>query len=685
MPTLASPIATLPGIGPSTVAKLKKLGITTVLDLVSHFPIRHEDLRRITKIGSLHANTTVVLKGRLQLIESRHGYRRRRMNITEGLLTDGTGTVKIVWFNQPYLTSSFKAGDQVFVVGKLSTTEYGPQLQSPLIEKVGQKRLLAGRIVPVYPATAGISQRQLRSFILSALPATRSVPEWIPEPVRRAEHLIPLATALADIHFPTSHTKLAAAVERLKFGELLPFMMAVTSSNLARQSLAARPVPLATELTRSFVESLPFSLTDDQRRAAWDIVNDMAHPSPMRRLLEGDVGSGKTVVAAIAMHAAAQAGFQTLMLAPTDILARQHYETLIRLFGDSYSVALLTGSQAELHGTVHQTKRSLRQAINTGSASITVGTHALLTDTVRPPTLALVVVDEQHRFGVEQRRILQHKTSPMLPHLLSMTATPIPRTLALTLYGTLSVSLLRTLPAGRAQTETRIASTDTDALDTILEHCRNGRQAYVICPLIEESDALGVAAATAEYERLSRGPLAHVRCALLHGKQAAAHKQRILKQFAAGEIDVLISTPVVEVGIDVPNATVMLIEGAERFGLAQLHQLRGRIGRGTHPSVCVALTDSTDARTMQRLDAFQKTTDGFALAETDLTLRGSGDLYGIRQSGLPSFSLVSLGDISLMQRTRTVAEQLLADDPSLRNYPLLRAKIKGSLAAFHGE
>ena len=686
MPKLTGPIADLHGVGPSTANKLAKLGITTVIDLLSYFPIRHEDLRRVTPIAKLHTDVTSVIRGRLQLVTSRRGYRRRKMSVTEGLVADRTGTVKVVWFNQPYLANSFKPGDQVFLVGKLVNGAYGPQLQSPLIEKAGQERLLAGRILPIYRATAGLTQRQIRSLITAALPLAAKVPDWIPPEVRSSERLIPLASAVSQIHFPTSPQKLAAARERLKFDELLPFMLATLRIEATTGASAAYPISFSEEHVRTFVRCLPFTLTDDQRRAAWQVLGDMSQRHPMRRLLEGDVGSGKTAVAAVALESVARNGLQGAFLAPTDILARQHYDTLKKMYAGKVTIALLTGTQRERSDTGTVTKKQLLSSLSASDISLLIGTHAILNEKVVLPKLALVVVDEQHRFGVEQRRTLQRKNAGTVPHLLSMTATPIPRTLALALYGSLRPSFIRQLPSGRIPVATRVTRTaDETVWDTIIERSHRKEQAFVVCPLIEESDELGVVAATTEFERLSRGSLSALRCGLLHGKLPAKEKHRVLNEFRHRTIDVLVTTPVVEVGVDIPAATVMVIEGAERFGLAQLHQLRGRVGRSSAPSECILMTDSENPSAVARLSVLERTTDGFALAEEDLKLRGPGDLYGIRQSGLPQFRMVSLNDLDLMERVRSVAESLIRVDAELARFPQLKKKADTSFRALHLE
>ncbi len=686
MVSLATPVERLRGIGPSTASKLIRLGIKTAADLLSHFPIRHQDLRQITPIAALRTDVTSVIRGKLQLIKSRRSF-RRRISLTEALVKDDSGTVRVVWFNQPYLTKSYQPGDEVWLVGKLTLSAYGPQFQSPLIEPVRPRQLLAGRILPVYRATAGLSQRQIRFFIEAALPAADRIPDWLPTPLRTRERLIDLKSAIRSIHFPLSQPRLDSARERLKFGELFLFSLSVIQAERLRQQQPAPTIPFNQPATRAFVRSLPFRLTDDQRRAAWEILQDLVQPRPMNRLLEGDVGAGKTVVAAIAMQNAAVHGIQSAMLAPTDILARQHYQTLKRFFAERLRIALLTRTQREWTKGGLLTKAALLKSLATGEIDAIIGTHALLSENVIFANLGFTIIDEQHRFGVEQRHLLQTKRRDRTPHFLSMTATPIPRSLALTLYGDLQLSFLKQLPPGRTPVTTQVVSSADEqrVFEHILNRAAADQQTYVVCPLIEESDELGVAAATSQYQRLKDGPLQTLSLGLLHGKLAAQAKHRSLADFAAGKTQVLVATPVVEVGVDVPNATTMVILGAERFGLAQLHQLRGRVGRSAKPSACFLITDSDDPDVHQRLAIVEQTTDGFALAEEDLRRRGPGDVYGLRQSGLPQFTMASLTDLELMKRAQTLARGLLAQDVNLSAYPLLQRKTQAFFKTIHPE
>lgn len=686
MARLTDLVSALPGVGPKTAARLHRLDIRRVVDILSHFPIRHDDLRTITPIAKLSVGQPSVIRGQIQLIATRRS-RRRRMALTEALIEDDSGSVRAVWFNQPYLATSFPAGSEVFLAGRLTQSEYGIQLTSPTIERVRARQLLAGRLLPVYRATAGLNQRQLRDLAESALPAAQRIPDWLPESIRRSEKLVDVSRAIREIHFPASIRRLEEARARLSFNELFLFVL---SQLLEDQRRAERPAPTITfneAAARTFVAGLPFQLTTDQRRAAWSILRDLERPIAMRRLLEGDVGSGKTVVAAMAARMAAEHGIQTAVLVPTEILAQQHERTMRRLLSPTISVGRLTSHTAAYGDAGSVPKRQLCQRLADGRLPIVIGTQALLSKSITFKNLGLVVIDEQHRFGVHQRHQLLNARSDRQPHLLSMTATPIPRTLALALYGNLTVSQLRQRPTGRMEIATKLIDESQleQAESDISVHVNRGQQAYVVCPLIEETDELGVAAATQEFERLRKSSFKRLRIGLLHGQLPSAAKERLLRDFSDGHIDVLVSTPVVEVGIDVPNATVMVIEGAERFGLAQLHQLRGRIGRGSIGSTCYLVSSQPSIATRQRLEAVVQSQDGFALAETDLRSRGPGDMYGIRQSGLPAFSIATLQDVALLRRARSAAESLLANDPALEQSPLVKKKIAGLERSRHRE
>ncbi|MFH1171838.1 MAG: ATP-dependent DNA helicase RecG, partial [bacterium] len=601
---------------------------------------------------------------------------RRRLSITEGVLRDETGSVKITWFNQPYLATNLKPGDRLVISGKVSDRGGMLQFASPAYERIGGRETIhTGRLVPMYPTTAGLTQRQLRYFVSQALRSAGKVLDPLPEELRTAENLPPLAETLQWIHFPRDERERDRALERLKFDELLLFQLQRLMDEQRRTLRRSPVIPFDEKETKAFVASLPFQLTNGQRRAAWDILQDMTSDVPMNRLLEGDVGSGKTVVAAIAALNALRAGFSVALMAPTEILARQHFLTFRTFFSSpGFTVALRTHTFREESGGRKKTHKHRQE-----DARITIGTHALLHSRAELGRLGLVLIDEQHRFGVDQRRMLQSTsgTSRDIPHLLSLTATPIPRSLALTLAGDLRLSVLRTMPQGRAPTTTRFLSSHQRdlAYRSTQKEIANDRQAFIIAPLIEPSDILGVASATTLHEDVVR-MFPKYRIGLLHGKMPGKEKDATLLAFARHELDVLVATPVVEVGIDIPNATVMVIEGAERFGLAQLHQLRGRIGRGIHPSACFLLSNAETPLVRKRLSAVTATRDGFALAELDLKLRGPGDLVGTEQSGFLDFRFATLGDHALMEKASAAAQRLLRTDPSLSSAPLLLQKLR---------
>lgn len=687
--TLHSPVSAVPGVGPTFTKQLKTLGILSVSDALWYVPFRYDDFSHHVAIDQVEPDSLVTIQGQIELIRSRRSF-RRRLTITEALVSDDSGSIRVVWFNQPYLATSLPPGTRVALSGRAETGLPTLQLSNPTYEKIHREMTHTGRLVPIYPATAGVSQRQLRSLIHECLPLAKDVMDFLPASVRTASRLENLATALHDIHFPSSPGRLAAAQRRLAFDELFLFILSALRTKAFLATNPAPAIPFLEEPTREFVSRLPFTLTDGQKQAAWTILRDLAKPSPMNRLLQGDVGSGKTVVTAIAMLNAGLSGYQSVLLAPTSILAEQHYRTLQTMFHDTdVRVALWTGARRDVDGEPIS-RAMLAKEVAQGKVTIVVGTHALLQPDVQFHRLGLAVVDEQHRFGVEQRQQMRQQaslTSHALPHFLSLSATPIPRSLALTLYGDLDVITLRELPAGRAAIITKVAGeSQRENVETIIHRAIGaGHQVFVICPLITESDHLGVQAATETATRLTEGSFANARVGLLHGQLPAKTKTQTLEDFASRKIDILVATPVVEVGIDVPNATIMVVEAAERFGLAQLHQLRGRIGRGSLPGTCFLMVTGDSRQGKPRLQAVAKSHDGFALAEEDLKLRGPGALLGVRQSGLPDFRLAQLTDAKLVQAVRTVADDFLKHDPLLDNAPALADALRAFEQTHHPE
>ncbi|HCM67782.1 MAG TPA: ATP-dependent DNA helicase RecG, partial [Candidatus Kerfeldbacteria bacterium] len=591
---LSTEIRSLPGVGPKLEKRFSKLGIRTIQQLLANYPKRYDDFRTTIPIVRVSPGSRVHIKAKVDLIDNRRSPRRRMM-ITEALLSDETGSIKAVWFNQPFITRQLVPGDIAYFAGKAESDQYGFQLMSPTFEKRKYEQTHTGRIVPVYGLTEDLTAKQIRYAVKLVLSAAKTIPDWLPQSVLAKYNLLPLNEAVTNIHFPSSAQNLLEAQRRLKFNELFLIQLraAITREELKKEP--APPIPFNEEITKRFTGSLPFVLTNAQKKSSWEILQDIGKRQPMNRLLEGDVGSGKTLVAAIAIINAARAGYQSALMSPTEILAEQHFKTLTKLFEkESVHVALLTGSVAKINQQSTMTKKRLKEFATAGKIDVIIGTHALIQESVSFHRLGLVIVDEQHRLGVQQRKKLVRKAAAgqtrnpqsvtpnnLLPHLLSMTATPIPRSLALTVYGDLDLSIIDEMPKGRKEIITKIITPHKrqNTYDFIRQEIRSGRQAFVVCPLIDPSDKLGVKSVKQEAERLDKEVFPDLRIGMLHGKLGTQRKERVMREMLEKKIDILCATAVVEVGIDIPNASVMMIEGAERFGLAQLHQFRGRVGR----------------------------------------------------------------------------------------------------------
>ena len=674
----ATPVRQLAEINSSRADLLERLGIVTVSDLLYHLPRRYEDSSNLVTLDHLRAGLVQTAQVRVRNIFMKTSP-RKRMVLVEASLVDDTGVVGAIWFNQRHIVKQLNPGTDALMTGPVVSKPNGDlEFRNPKFERVGPDQRHVGRVTPVYAETKGISSKWLRDRIKPLLRVAGSLPERLPASVRFANGLMPIAEAVQQVHFPDDEVNRTRARERIAFEEMFLLQLASQRARRRRASTAGVVIPYDVEVARSFARSLPFTLTAGQRGAAHQVLTDMASPGQMNRLLQGDVGSGKTAVAAMATVMAAASGFQTAVMAPTEILARQHHNTLNELLGD-HDVAprLLVGS------TPARARREILEAMANGRERLLVGTHALLEDDVVFSELGLVVVDEQHRFGVAQRQRLRRKGA-LTPNFLAMTATPIPRSLSLTLYGDVDVSELREMPPGRQPVATRVVPPQKrdEANAFIREQVAEGRQVFVICPLIEESDKLGVRSATAEYERLRDQVFPELRIELLHGRLAARDKEDRMARFAAGEVDLLVATSVIEVGVDVPNATVMVIEGAERFGLAQLHQFRGRVGRVQHRTFCLLFQSSIDEEGSQRLDAVQSTHSGFELAEADLRLRGPGDVAGLRQHGLPEMMAADLLDLAMLERARTAAGEWLDRDPDLTRHEPLHEAMNGYRSVF---
>lgn len=673
---------TLPTIKKTYWHGLKRLGIETVRDLFYHFPNRYEDYSVITPIAELAADTKVTVEGIVTKLSAGKTWKRKLL-LTEAAIEDSTGTLRALWFNQRFVQTVLKEGQSVRLSGKVSSDRNGLVMQSPAFERAERSATHTGRVVPAYPETTGLTSKFIRWQIATLFEKLKAIPDPLDPELIADLHLPDLRTALAYIHFPTQEKQVLLAEKRFAFEEM--FFLQLKSLQIKETAATgqAHAVSLQSGQKKEFLDSLSFSLTSAQEKAVAEILADLERSHPMNRLLNGDVGSGKTVVAATAMYAAGVSGFQSTLLAPTEVLALQHAASFEKLFAPlGKNVALLTGSSAILSGKPIS-RKALLQAIAAGIPDIVIGTHALLEDRVRFHSLALVVVDEQHRFGVAQRARLQEKafqsedgSDATIPHFLTMTATPIPRTLALTLFGNLDLSLLDEMPRDRKPIITRVAATDAARQKVyafIEQELKKGRQAFAILPLVEESKAMEeVKAATSEHGRLAEEIFPNRSVGLLHGRMKAKEKEDIMRDFKVCKLDILVSTAVVEVGIDIPNATVMLIEGAERFGLSQLHQFRGRVGRGADQSYCFLFPSHGKSPESTRLQALEKTNSGFELAEIDLKLRGPGAFLGTRQSGLPDIAMEHLSNVKLIQIAREKAALVLAADPALSKHPLLK-------------
>jgi ATP-dependent DNA helicase RecG len=700
---LSADVTVVPGVGPSIAARLRGLGIRTVRDLLFYFPRQHRDYSKLEKIANIpfeQVSTTLGLIWEVETMRTSGGRLR-----TIATISDDSGKLRVSWFNQPFMQKQLQAAKGEYIVVTGTRRRFGNKVeftaQSYELPERGDL-LNTGRLVPIYGLTEGLHAKTLRRFTKWAVDRYAAmIPDHLPAWLRSAAKLLPLPDAVSHIHYPENETMLQAARRRLGFDELFMIQLGMQERRARWQREAPQGNAFRVDYRKLFLDTaglpgvagvqdghgtafapadtmgttlwssiatdqpfeatLPFRFTEAQRRVIVEICGDLAKSQPMCRLLQGDVGAGKTAVAAAALLLAALNGYQGAIMAPTELLAEQHARSIgemLEPFG--ISTVLMTGS-------LRSRERALgRTAIENGQAMAAIGTHALIQEDVTFQKLGLVIVDEQHRFGVEQRDTLRQKGYH--PHMLVMTATPIPRTLALTVYGDLDVSVIDQLPPGRQRiiTRWRTGARRDEANKLIEREAQEGRQAFIICPLIEDSETLAVKSATAEYERLSREVFPHLRLGLLHGSLKVAEKDATMRRFRDGELDILVATSVIEVGIDIPNATVMVIEDADRFGLSQLHQFRGRVGRGAHQSYCYVLSADAGIAAQERLGVFQSTDDGFRLAEADLKLRGPGDFFGVRQSGVPELRVADLGDTKLIEQSRDLAARVWEQDPYLK-------------------
>jgi len=681
---LHSPIEELSGVGPQYAQKLKKLEIKTIWDLLFYFPRRYNDFSKIGPIASVGAGEAVTIKA--QLIDIVAKTTRRGQPLIEALLSDNSGFIKAVWFGQTYILDSIKKGDLVILAGKVEFGPFGLSLMNPVFEKInkGEELKHVGRIVPVYPETVGLTSKWLRYKIQPLLKFVYNIKDYLPKEIKKRQNLQDLAQAVRAIHFPENQKELTSARERLAFDELFFWTLKLLAAKEAVKREHAPPIPINEKIIKKFLSSLPFELTKSQKITLWEILKDLEKNYPANRLLQGDVGSGKTVVIEAASLCVIKAGFQVALMCPTELLARQHFESISKSFAPfKIKMAFLVGSLK------NKEKEKIQEQIKRGEIDFVVGTHALISEKVGFKNLGFAIIDEQHRFGVNQRKALREKSGNIetFPHFLAVTATPIPRTLTLTVYGDLENSIIDEMPPGRKPVVTKFAKTGEKQkiYDFALSEIKKGRQAFVICPLIGQGEndfrqntelekydfSQEEKTVIKETEKLKK-IWPKFRIEMLHGKMSDQEKERVMAKFAKGRIDILVSTSVVEVGINIPNASVMIIEGADRFGLAQLHQFRGRVGRGEHESFCFLFSENINEETIEKLKSFCEINDGFKLAEIDLELRGPGEIAGVRQHGLPDFKIASLTDYNLIKRVRAEALFLLKNDPQLDSHPLFK-------------
>lgn len=731
--SLETPLYDILGARTPLLKRFEKIGIKTVRDLLWHFPSRYEDFSEICKIDDLEPGELATVQAAIEEVTSRRT--RRGLTIIEAMLSDESGTIRAVWFNQPYIANTLHAGRIANFSGKVSISEENElYFNNPTYEIIRQdsEAIHTGRLVPVYPETKGLTSRGIRFAIRIAMKHNPALAEWIPQEILSHYDLPDLQKALQDIHLPARFEDATAAQRRFRFENLFLLQLFNLQQKLKLSHEQAPVIPIDVERIKHILATLPFSLTQSQKQSLWDIVQDLAKPKPMNRLLQGDVGSGKTIVAAIAAITAAEHGFQTVFMAPTEILARQHFETFQRFLKhvaqeNQPTVGLATGSGTIMlydnDLTAKTPKAEFWKKSAAGEIAIVFGTHALVEKSARFKNLGLVVIDEQHRFGVNQRKTLARSASAAgIPHLLSMSATPIPRTLMMTVFGDLDVSLITELPAGRKPILTKIVSPieRQTTYEFIRGEVKKGRQAFVICPLItpdtdvalredagsvlpkkkstdrpvgiyprpdrgRTTTTLDLRSVEEEYEKLSTKIFPEFKIAMLHGKMKPKEKETVMRDFKEGKIDMLVATSVIEVGVDVPNAAIMIIEGADRFGLAQLYQFRGRIGRGEYQSYCFLMTEMKGEKAKARLRAILKAKNGFELAEEDLKLRGPGEFFGEVQSGFSDATLEALRDPALVKTSREAAAETVRTDPTFKNHLQLKIRLAAFTKNLHRE
>lgn len=666
---LDSPLTDIKGVGDEMAKKFAILQLFSVQDLIEYFPRRYDDYSNVQTINRIKPGP-ITIKAVIKQVKGR--YVRRGMHLTEAVASDETGSVRLIWFNQPYRANALKADTEYFISGDFQLSHQRLSIMNPSAELASSFPVNTARIVPIYRETKGLKSAQIRKILRELMPLISELPETLPGWITKQQTLIQRSDSIAEMHFPSSPESLEKANRRLGFEEVFGLTLAALLNKYELMQEHSLSIPFSETLAKDFVANLPFTLTDAQRKAVWQVYKDIEKTQPMNRLIEGDVGSGKTVVAAMAALMVIKQGYQAALMAPTELLARQHAETIYELLqpvGMEKAVSLLIG------GLSPAQKREAQAKIKSGDIRFVIGTHALIQEKVDMHKLGLVIVDEQHRFGVDERKKLQAKAGHAV-HVLNMTATPIPRSLALTLYGEMDISVIDVKPAGRKPIVTEICSPNSrkQLYEKIETEFEAGRQMFVVTPLISDSEFLPVRSAEEVYEDLSKRVFKNRRVGLLHGKMKPDEKDAIMQRFVRHELDILVSTTVIEVGVNVPNATVMLIENAERFGLAQIHQLRGRVGRSEHQGYAyLMLGDSSEPS--RRLRALESSNDGFKLAELDLEIRGPGAIYGTSQHGQLDLRVAKLTDVKLIAEARKTAQEFIDKKENLLNYKQLHDRV----------